>query len=451
MRDAILFLIVGGALPFIVWRPPIGILMWSWLGYMNPHRLTWGFAYTFPFSQLTALATLFGLLFYKDRRAVPLTPLTVLLMLFVIWMTISTVLSVYPDDAWQEWDRTVKIQLFTFLTIILMQQERNTRILVWVIALSLGFYGVKGGIFSIVTAGNYRVWGPQGSFIEDNNALALACMMTVPLMRFCQLQARHKLVRYAWLGVIGLTGISILTSHSRGALVGVVATLAFAWWKSRHKLLGVLLVLPLVPLVFSFMPEHWFERMETITEYEQDDSAMGRINAWWFAFNVALDKPFFGGGFGVFNPELFFRYAPEPDRFHDSHSIYFEVLAEHGFFGLAMFLTIGVLALREAGKLSRRQFDKDRAWIAQLAGLLQISFVSYATTGAFLGLAYFDLYYQLVAILVVLKVLASRGAEPLSATASRRQVTGKPGSRTEPPEGDTVPKAGTQGPYGRSR
>ena len=158
--------------------------------------------------------------------------------------------------------------------------------------------------------------------------------------------------------------------------------------------------------------------MSTISEYEEDGSAMGRINAWWFAFNLAADRPLVGGGFRTFQDHLFLQYAPDPHDVHDAHSIYFEVLAEHGFVGLALFLAIGVLALLHAGRLAKlKPADQSLDWIPRLAGLLQVSLVSYATTGAFLGLAYFDLYYQIVAIIIVLGVLAKRESSRLSGVA----------------------------------
>jgi probable O-glycosylation ligase (exosortase A-associated) len=419
MRDILLILVVFGALPFILWRPPIGILVWSWLGYMNPHRLAWGFAYSFPFAQFVGLTTIIGMLFYKDRGRLPINGLTVLLIVFIFWMTLSTLFSLNPERAWPEWDRAMKIQLISFLTILLMQDERLVKQLVWVIALSLGFFGIKGGIFSIVTAGEYRVLGPPDSFIGDNNSLALALLMVVPLMRFCQLDATNKWIKRAWTGGLVLTCISILISHSRGALVGAIATLMFAWWKSRRKMFGILLGLAMIPLVFAFLPEHWFDRMSTIAEYKEDPSALGRINAWWFAFNLAVDRPLVGGGFRTFTHDLFLKYAPVPDDHHDAHSIYFEVLAEHGFVGLGLFLGIGVLALLQAGRIARLTPSDQRVeWIPRLAALLQVSLVSYAVTGAFLGLAYFDLYYQIVAILIVLNVLARRNIIRLSGVAN---------------------------------
>ena len=49
LRDLFVFAAVFGTLPFVLRKPYIGIYLWSWLGYMNPHRLAWGLAYDFPF------------------------------------------------------------------------------------------------------------------------------------------------------------------------------------------------------------------------------------------------------------------------------------------------------------------------------------------------------------------------------------------------------------------
>jgi len=416
MRDLALILIVVTSLPVIIWRPAIGIFMWAWLGYMNPHRLAWGVAYDFPFAQLVAIATLVGFVFYKDRGRLPVSGITVSLIFFAFWMTLSTVFSIYPENAWLGWDKAIKIQLFTILTIVLMQEARYLKTLVWIIVVSLGFYGVKGGVFSLATGGNYLVWGPERSFIGDNNSLALALLMTVPLMRFCQLQLTQRYARLIMGGAIILTIISIFTTHSRGALVGASAMVLYSWWKARNnRIIGIVAIAILVVGVFQVMPERWFDRMSSIAEYDQDESAMGRINAWWFAFNLAVDKPFVGGGFEVFTPELFLRYAPQPEDYHDAHSVYFEVLAEQGFVGLMLFLSIGFLAFRLAGRLAKIDAgSSSQIWISQLAAMIRVSIVGYAVTGAFLGLAYFDLYYQLVGILVVMDLLAKKDTRQMS-------------------------------------
>jgi probable O-glycosylation ligase (exosortase A-associated) len=233
--------------------------------------------------------------------------------------------------------------------------------------------------------------------------------MTLPLMRYLQLQATNRWVRYGLSAAILLSVLSIFASYSRGAVLAVAAMGFFLLLKSRKKGPIILIALVAVPLMLSFMPEEWFERLHTIKTYEQDASALGRINAWWFAFNVAVARPLVGGGYQVFDPELFKRYAPEPENFHDAHSIYFQVLGEHGFVGLILFLLLGWLALRSAAWVIRNTKDvAELTWARDLASMVQVSMIGYAVGGAFLGLAYFDLYYHLVAITLLTRDYVSR-------------------------------------------
>ncbi len=69
MRDIVLACIVFGSLPFILKRPFWGILMLAWLGYMNPHRLTWGFMFDMPVVSIVAVTTLGAMLASKGRSA----------------------------------------------------------------------------------------------------------------------------------------------------------------------------------------------------------------------------------------------------------------------------------------------------------------------------------------------------------------------------------------------
>jgi probable O-glycosylation ligase (exosortase A-associated) len=122
---------------------------------------------------------------------------------------------------------------------------------------------------------------------------------------------------------------------------------------------------------------------------------------------------------------MFAIYAPEPGNVHDSHSIYFEVLGEHGFFGLFLFLTLALMTWRTASWIIKRaRGDPENRWAADLAAMVQVSLVGYASGGAFLGLANFDLYYTLIAVVVLCKtVLVSRQ------TAREVETTAKSGSR----------------------
>jgi probable O-glycosylation ligase (exosortase A-associated) len=409
MRDIIIALIVFGALPFVLKRPSVGIVLWCWLSYMNPHRMTYGFAYNFPFAAIVAGAVILGVLFSKESRRIPWTPLSVVWLVFILWMSFTTLFAMVPDLAHDAWSRAMKIQLMTFLTIAIMGTRERLTALVWIIVFSIGFFGVKGGIFTILTHGEDMVFGPPDTFIEGNNSIALALVMILPLMRFLQMNSQRRLVRYALGVAMALSVLAALASYSRGAFLAVTAMGMFLVWKSRKKAALILVALLIVPIMLSFMPEKWFERVETIQTYDQDKSTLGRFNAWEFAYNIAKERPLVGGGFDVFDPNLFRRYAPEPENFHDAHSIYFEVLGEHGFIGLILFLIIGFLSLKTCQWTIRetRNHD-DLRWAGDLASMVQVAIIGYAVGGAFLGLAYFDLYYHLITMALLTRIYVEK-------------------------------------------
>jgi probable O-glycosylation ligase (exosortase A-associated) len=422
MRDLIVLGIVFGAVPFALARPYIGLCVWSWLGYMNPHRMTWGIAYNFPVVQVVALATLVGMVFTRARRMPPLTPALIVWMMFIIWMCVTTPFALNPEGAVPHFERTIKIQLMVFVTLCLITDREKLNALVWVIVGSIGFFGVKGGLFTVLTGGSYRVWGPPDSFIEGNNEIALALVVVIPLMRYLQLQLQKRWHRLAMGACMGLSGLAVLGSYSRGAFLAAGAMVAFLWWKGRHKLA---LLLPLVVgslLALTFMPDAWRDRMFTIEHYDQDASALGRINAWHAAVNLVNDRPLIGGGFDTFTKEMFAKYAPVPTDVHDAHSIYFEVLGEQGYPGIILYLLLGWLVLRAAKRAVRvGRATPGAEWAGDLASMLQVSIIGFAVGGSFLGLAYFDLPYQLMALVLVLDRLtaeAARNPQPVATTAA---------------------------------
>ena len=409
MRDLLLLLIMAGLLPFILARPTTGVLVWSWLGYMNPHRLTWGFAYDFPFVLVAALLTLVAMPFSKQPKRMPWSRLTVIWLLWVVWMCITTLVALNPVDAIPEWERTMKIQLMVLATLLLMGEREHIHRLVWVIALSIGFFGIKGGLFTILHGGSYLVMGPPGSHMAGNNEIALALLTVLPLFRYLQVTSDNLWIKRAMLACMCLCAASILGSWSRGALLGGAAMLFVLWLKTRNKWLsGAAIAVALVAFL-AFLPEGWFDRMSTIKDYRADQSAMGRLNAWGFAINLAGERPLVGGGFRAFTPELFLKYAPTPTDFHDAHSIYFEVLGEHGYVGLMLYLMLALVSFRTCMRIRAKTAGRaELAWANELASMIQVSLVGFAVGGAFLGLAYFDLPYSLMAIIALTNACVDR-------------------------------------------
>lgn len=403
MRDLIIVAIcVFGSLVALR-KPWIGVLVWTWLSLMNPHRYSWGFAYDAPLAAMSAACTLLGLMATRDRRWPISNAPTAWFVVFMVWMTISWLAGLSPKDDYEQWNKVMKIDLMILVAIALLASKEQILGFAWVAVGSLALLGAKGGLFTIMTGGSYRVWGPPGSFIGGNNEFALALAITIPLMRFLQLQLQSKWGRHAMTAGMVLCAASALGSHSRGGLLAVSAMGLLMWWRGRNRLVGGIVIACVALLLVAFMPDQWGERMQTIETFEEDRSAMGRIAAWNLAWNASFHYPF-GVGFNAARQELFLAYSDYGLEYGTpvAHSIYFQVLGHHGLGGLAIFLIMWVVTYRWAGwlRVHGAQMPETR-WVSDLGAMSQVSLVGYAVGGAFLSLAYFDLPYIVMVLVVV--------------------------------------------------
>ncbi|TWI63019.1 putative O-glycosylation ligase (exosortase A-associated) [Pseudoduganella lurida] len=424
MRDVVITLLVLAALPYIFRRPSFGVVMWIWMGVMNPHTQGWGFAREFPFAAIIAVTTVAAMATDPRRRyRLALNPVTITFLLFVAWMALTSAFAIHADQVGGQLVKVMKIMGMTLVVLLLLRKRVHVEWLVWAVVVSIGYYGVKGGLFTLRSGGQYRVWGPIGTFIDGNNEIALALVMTIPLMLYLHGLVAHRWGRRALLAAMVLCALASLASYSRGAAIAMALMLGALWIKSRNKALTGVLLACCVPVALLFMPAQWHDRIDTIDQYQDDMSAMGRINAWHMAFNLANDRPL-GGGFEIYDADVFERYAPVPEDVHAAHSIYFQVLGEHGWVGLALYLALGFFTWRTGTAIIRQAAPfADLAWAGHLARMIQVSLLGFLAGGTFLSLAYFDVPYYLMAALVAtrtivererLVLLPARGKNPLA-------------------------------------
>jgi len=432
MRDILVLAIIFAAIPFCFFRPYFGLLMWTWVAYFNPHRLAFGIAYDFPVAMAIGIPTLAGLLFTRERNRNLFSRETEIMFALWAWFCVTTWYAarqvIFADHiaAGEEMlSRTSKILLMTVVTIILVTSQKKLRYLCYVTVLSIGFYAVKGAIFGLRTAGEERVWGPTGSFIEDNNFLAVAVNMTLPFLFFLARSEKNKKLRMLFWTVFVCGIASVVLSYSRGGLLGLAIVLGILTMKSRHKLVGAALVIVLACAVIVYAPPTWFSRMDEIAHGNLDSSAQERLDAWHFAGVLASHYPLTGGGFETFTPDLFERFTPDRG-FAGPHSIYFQMLGEQGYVGLFLFLSLLFSCHFTCWKLRRqsRRFAQT-AWIEPYTEMIQVSLVAYMVSGAFLAMAYFDYFWQIVAMTAILRILyrrevvAAMAEEPPARTLSQ--------------------------------
>jgi len=426
MRDLLFSSVMAVLLPLCFVHPWMGILVWSWLGYLNPHQHCHSLAkWYIPWAQMVALATLAGLMFTRDRKPFIWCRESFLMILLWIWFTVTTLFAWYPEDAWWQWERVSKVLLMNFLTIPLIRDRNRMRWLLLVIAGSLGFYGFKGGLFVIATGGSYLVNGaPGNTSISANNAIALALNMCLPLFWYLRKDEPRRWLRNALTATFFLSALAVPFTYSRAGLLGLGCVLTLLFVRSRYRYLALPLLGVAAVLLFAFAPKKWVERMETITSYNEDASAVTRLLAWDVGKRIADDSPFVGGGFWVFNQQqTWARYAPGFPSAPDAHSIYYNMLGEHGYVGLGLFLLLMFFTLMRVLSLflAGRQY-KETSWISDYAFMLGVGLVAYLVNGAFLSVPYFDLAWHFLALVVVLNELAAQEFKILAPVRAPRSI-----------------------------
>lgn len=421
MRDLAFILLMLGLLPLAAARPFVGVLLWCWFSFMNPHRELWGFAGTIPWAAIIFGVTVLGCFFAREPRVWRFNLVTWLTLALMAAITVTSITALAPpEDVWAKWDLTFKALLGLLVTALLLSDRWRIHALVWVIALSIGYYSVKGGLFTLMTAGNYRVYGPSESMISDNNHAAVAFLIILPLMNYLRLHSAHAFVRGGLAAAMVLTLMSVVGSYSRGALIGLAAVAAVFWWRSQRKLVGAVVLGVVLAGSLSFMPAAWWDRMNSIGSYEQDASASDRLLLWEAAWKLALDRPLVGSGFrGPYTREVMDRVAPEVSA-RAIHSIWFEFLGEHGFPAFAIWLGMIVAGAVYTIRLARLARGRpELLWAYDLARMSQVAIVAYCVGGTFLSLSYWDVFWTVLVIAPAAHGVAQRMAEEQDAAPAR--------------------------------
>jgi putative inorganic carbon (HCO3(-)) transporter len=157
----------------------------------------------------------------------------------------------------------------------------------------------------------------------------------------------------------------------------------------------------------------WDSRVSSIATYQSDSSALVRLLVWKWTFDFTLTHPL-GGGFMAFIIDHVELPATGSDPGHTDfarafHSIYFEVLGEHGYPGLAIFLLLAgstFFMLRRVAKKARAY--PELQWVTGLADALQSGLAVFMTAGAFVGLAFSPMFWYFVSLSVSLNAYMLR-------------------------------------------
>jgi probable O-glycosylation ligase (exosortase A-associated) len=420
VRNLIVLAAVYATLPIILFRPFFGLLVYSWLAYLRPQDMTFGSSRWLPLAQWVAIAMILGLvlavLMGRERLAAVKLQ-TVSLMLLGAWIGFTVTTAIRPELSQTLWGHYWKAMLVALITTGMVRTRERFHLLMLVIAMSIGFLGAKHGLFGLFRGGTRFNHGP-GGMMDDNNTFALGLNMALPLLLGIALVERRRLVRWAAFAMAALSMLTILFTFSRGGLLTLGIVGALLIWRSRRRALALaVLGLGLVGFLLASsegLRDEYVRRAGTIAEYETDNSAMGRIEAWKTSWQVFLDHPVTGVGPNNLRT-VFRRYAPKLDRFRVAHNAYFQLLAECGLPALLLFLLVLGGALWRMERLRVRAAPG--SWGEVYARMLQVSIVAYMAGSMFLNMAYFELIYHLVGASASLEIAVAAEARTGEAPA----------------------------------
>jgi probable O-glycosylation ligase (exosortase A-associated) len=413
MRDLILTVVLLALLPVCYRKPFVGLATFSWLAYMRVQDLTWGFAKYQRWSYYVAIVTFAGFLVSRERKKwFERDWRNYVMMLLVAILGVGILLSREPNlrqfERYLEYGKIVAVALFT--TAVVTTKER-LRVLLWIIALSLGFYGLKSGIQGILQLGRTHIIRGPGGMLFDNNDFSLALSMAVPMLFHLGWTERRPEIRKVFWISLPLTVITVGLTRSRGGFLSVSAAIAVLVWRSKNRLLGMLVASVVGVAGLLAAPPEYKERLLTMLEPSKEGSAASRLKAWGIATRMATDNPVFGVGMYKFQAH-YKEYDPEfrpGDDVIVAHSSYFQIWAECGTPALLLYLTLILGSFWTCWRVraeARRRYHT--SWIINYANMFEASLAAFVVGSAFLNRAHFDLFYHWVALLIVFQVLARR-------------------------------------------
>lgn len=433
-RDLLVVLAVVLTLPASYRRPFVGLLVFSWLAYMRPQDLCWGFARTMRLSFVVAITMVAGW-YANERGRRPFAAWdfrTRMMVLLGILVTVSYMFArthdEYTNTYFVEYVKIIGIALFTTGQVDSRQRLRG---LVWMIALSLGFFGIKGGLFGLLTGGARILRGP-GGMLEDNNDFALALVMNVPLLWYLGVSERTKpLALRGTRAAVLLTVITVVLTHSRGGFLALCTASLWIAWRSG-KLFRAAFVLLALGMIFPLVaPKEVLDRLSTLSDPTKESSAAARFTAWSTALRMIEDNPALGVGMRNFHtryPDYTDEISLRANASYVAHNSYLQIWAESGTFAFVVYLLLlfsVFAACRTVYRIGRS--DPRLAWLLDYGRMMEATTVGFLVGAFFLNRGHFDLVYHWLSLVTALLAVATsayrRAPEAATNRAGRRALS----------------------------
>lgn len=423
---------------FALQSPLYAAALYLWIAYFRPEAWAWSDIFTtlnlsYFAGAFLVVRTLFSpTAFRLDFR-------TSLLLLFLGLSLVSTALSPNAAYSFLYWEEFAKTIIVSYLLTIVITTAADFRLILMVIALSLGLEAAKQGWANLVL----HPGAPNNNsipFLGDNNLVAVGMAMLLPLVGALAVTStgwQRRFFQFLNIGVL----YRAISTYSRGGLLAVASVGSLYFWRSPHKLRTIAAFAVAIALVLPVLPQAYWDRMSTITApaEQRDDSEQSRLHFWQVAIAMANDRPLLGVGHNGF-PRAYNRYDWSEGRYKTNravHSAWFGVLAELGYPGLILFIMIvgtSLLACRRVRKSAQR--GEIPGPLGPYAIALESSLVAFIVGGSFVSFQYCEMLWHFFALTMALEAVAVREAQAELARRSRVDIPEALPSRAAVPEPD---------------
>lgn len=354
IREALLLLVFAATCLTSLVVPRIALYGYVSFALMRPDLLAFADG-RYPFSLILAGCTFLaairclatgvgGLLWSTAGRT---------LLLLQIPLALSVMLAINPNLSIDRYNYYMKMIAVVLCIPIIVKTEEHLRELIAVIALSLGVMAIKFAAFGVLHGG-VALEGGFGDVLDDNNFLALALGMMVPLAWYSMQLTTSRLLRVAFMIVAGSCMLQVVMSHSRGGSVAMAIGIGMILMKTRRKVMPFVAVAVCISAAIYMVRDTYLDRMETLRDPNQEASAASRIVHAKAALAMAADHPLTGVGFGGMNyAALAPRYQQGLDSTHVAHNTYLQMLVDSGVFAFGIYiwsLLATIVQMRKSAK-----------------------------------------------------------------------------------------------------
>ena len=420
LRDLLLLGGTAGICVGSLFNPVFGILAYFGYSFFSPQSYMYAFSSTLPHVQAIAIATLVGYIFWREPKYFPKEREFFVLLFLWAWFGFTTIFSIDPESAIGSLFQISKILLMVVLALSLINSNDRLFWLIRVFALSIGIYGIKSGLYILVNGPHSMITGPIASFFYANTALGLALTMNVPLLVFLSKVDPYTWGRWIAKVSLVLTYPAVVGTFSRGAWVGLALVTFLILLKSRHKAkvvaFGVILVIASPVWLPYVLTDEISGRFDTLVNYEEDSSAESRFWNWEFCARVGISNPLTGGGFQFYSPELYAQYFPEfterwgAGKVWSCHNMWLTIWSEHGILAFLVWLRLFGFALLSLLKLrATEERNVGLTWVVEFSDMATVSLLGFMLMGVFLDVAYYEGFYVLLGLIIIVKNLKRHG------------------------------------------